>query len=450
MNGARDINKKIQLVKGSATVEATIVLPFFFIVLLSLAYIIRLFYAYNTVQASLSEVARSIGNVSYFYHVSGLKDYSDQLNEMSKKAENTIDEQKNTVIEAYTSFNDMISKPENSINSGFGSVNDIRKLLEETENFKENMTTVTDLIQSIVSDPKAELQLVLTVFTQRLSYEVTNRIVCSIARESLGREMNKRIPSEGDAAALLGIKNGIEGMDFQQSSIFGDTESLEFKVHYSIKAPAPFGIIPELQLSNRVKVIAWTGGRGQSVKLENERPQEEDTAEDSLWIKMDQDKRYFDRGHEIENLYVDNLIDDSKNSGFEAYAASNDYPIIDAYAFNKKTGAAEYYDVFTLNPFMKTYSERHSAIKGEIKKHGKRLMECETPEYLEGYTVKSLKRIVVFVIPENSEPYADEAYENAKDELKKYNIEVRLVKGYGSYTVPEMEPEEVQELKEAA
>lgn len=74
----------------------------------------------------------------------------------------------------------------------------------------------------------------------------------------------------------------------------------------------------------------------------------------------------------------------------------------------------EYYDIFTLNPFMKTYSEKPSAIKSEIKKHGKRLLEFETPDFLKEYDIKEIKRVVIMVIPENSEDYAAEQYKKQK------------------------------------
>jgi uncharacterized protein (DUF1330 family) len=86
---------------------------------------------------------------------------------------------------------------------------------------------------------------------------------------------------------------------------------------------------------------------------------------------------------------------------------------------------------------MKTYTERPSAIKSEIKKHGKRLLEVETPDFIDTGKFKTINRIVIVVFPDNAESYAEEAYENARKELAQYNVEVRLVKGYGSYEKPE-------------
>lgn len=434
MSGAK-VTKNFRI-KGSTTVEAAIVLPVFLVVIFTLAYIVKIFFAYNTVQASLTEVARRIANMSYFYHISGIKDYSDELNTAANEAQGTLDEQKKTITDAVGSFNDMFSTAQGTLNSGTASISDIQKIMDQAKSFDSNMEQVRSLVQSITSDPKAELKLFMKIFAQKLSYEITNRLVCFIAQGDLGCELNKRVPHNKDAALSLGIKNGIGGMDFSQSSVFGDTESLDFVVCYSLKPPVPFNLIPEIKLSNRIKIIAWTGGRGKSVKVEPEK-KEEPKEDESIWVEMDQDKRYWDRGLEIEELYIGDLVDKCSGNGLEAVATPKNYPVIDAYTYNKQDGSAEYYDVFTLNPFTKTYSERPSQIGSLIKKHARRLLECDAPQYYQGVEVKKLKRIVIIIVPENSDPKVEEIYAKAAKEMDKLGVEVRFLKGYGAYTPPQ-------------
>jgi hypothetical protein len=428
LNGARDI--KFKRINGSATVEAAVVLPFFLMFILSMVYIIRIFYTYNTVQNALAEVGRKIGNMSYFYHMTGMKDFSDQLSTMANEAGTALQEQQNTVINAFRSFNEAITgDSEETI-----TVDDIGSLLNSADNITNNFSQVTDMVNLIVEDPKAELHMFMTIFANKLNYGITNNLVCLIAKGSLGTELKKRVKNgNGDAALALGIKDGLEGISFENSSIFGDSESLELVVEYKIKAPVPFGLIPELKLSNRVKIIAWTGGRGKTVKVKEIKAEEENESA-SIWTQMDSDKRYCDRGLEIEKLHVAKI---KNKNGITATPTSSDYPVIDAYILDYREKTIELYDIFTLNPFMKTYTERPSAIKSEIKKHGKRLLEVETPDFIDTGKFKTINRIVIVVFPDNAESYAEEAYENARKELAQYNVEVRLVKGYGSYEKPE-------------
>ena len=430
MSGVKDINTGARGIKGSSTIEATIVLPFFLIVFFSFAYIIRIFFTYSTVQDALSEVGRKYGNMSYFYHVIGLKDYSDALRTAADEAENTLLNQHDVLVNAFNDFNDMVSG--NSIPSG--SIDNIMEAFDGVSDLGNSALEAVDLVRTIAADPKAELKLMVTVFARKLNYKITNELVSLMAESSLIKELEKRVRTrKDDPAAALGIEGGLRGFDFTHTDIFGDSESMDFVVSYSVKAPVVFAFAPSIRLSNRVKIIAWTSGRGESVK-NNEKEQEENS---SLWTKMDNDKKYWDRGLEIEKREIEKL---------SATATPKKYPVIDAYIYNESQAMVEYYDIFTLNPFMKTYSEKTSAIKSEIKKHGKRLLEFETPDFLKEYDIKEIKRVVIMVIPENSEDYAAEQYKKAKKELEKYKVEVRLVKGYGAYETARQE----EVLKEAS
>lgn len=440
MNGARVIDRgKYKKIHGSTTVEAAIVLPVFLMVVFSFAYLIRICYAYNMVQESLSNVARGIANMSYFYHVSGAKDYADELKDMADEAQNTLQEQKKTIINAFDSFNELI----NGV-SEIGSTFSVDKLIDDFNDAGDAADGLTKLADSISGDPKAELDLLMTAFGQKLSYELTNKLVCLIAKHDLSNELlNMLGKSKGeDAASALGIKDGINGMSFDGSSVFGDKESLEFVVRYRVKPPVVFGLVPEVKLCNRVKVIAWTGGRGASVKGSGDEDGSSDDAKDeSIWDSMDKDKNYMDRGLAVEKLYIGELKQKNNKSGVKTFEASR-YSGIDAFTYDEETKTAQYYDIFTLNPFMKTYSQRPDAIVSEIKKHAKRLLDCNDPEELEGVKVKSVKRIVVLVVPENSDAVVDNAFEKAQKELGSHGVEIELVKGYGNFTPPEENEEQ--------
>lgn len=433
MNGAKDINKgKFKKIKGSSTVEAAIALPVFLMVIFSLAFLIRIYYAYNMVQMSLSNVARGIANMSYFYHVVGARDYAHELNKMAEEANNTLEEQKKTIINAFDAFNDLVSNA-----SSIGTSSSVDTLIDSIINANDAANDLSGLINTVLDNPKEELKLFMTVFGQKLSYELTNKLVCIIARNNLAIELKELVKSNNDDAALaLGITGGIAGMDFDESSIFGDGESLEFVVRYSVKPPKIFGLAPEVQLCNRVKVIAWTGGRGNSIKAAGEKNDSPGEAQDSIWNDMDKNKDYMDRGLTIEKLYIDELTQKNNSKGVKTFETSSKTGM-DAFTYDEETGIAEYYDIFTLNPFMKTYQQRPGAIASEIKKHGKKLLDCTEPEYLKNVNVSSVKRIVVFVVPENSDQKVDDACAKAKKELEPYDIEVVLIKGYGQYTPPE-------------
>ena len=426
MNGAKvikNINKKN---KGSITVEAAIVLPMFILAVFFLAYLIRIFSIYNIIQNSLVEATRKVGNMSYFYHLCGLKEYSDELNDASKEAETTVSNQFDVFQNAFTSFNEIISGV-----SGEGSNNDnIYDIINGINLNNDNSSEISELINSIGSDPKKEIELFSTIFKQRFSYEINNKLICVITKALFSKELDIRTnSSNGEGAGRLGVESGIKGIDFKESSVFGDNESLEFVIHYKIKVP----LLSNVRLSNRVKYIAWTGGRGESGKTKND-----NNTEESVWTQCDNNKQYWQRGSIIEKGEVDKIIKEA-SKGSIASSTPSKYPAIDAYVYNKADKTIEFYDVFTLNPFLKTFSQRPNEIGKQIKKHGANLSDFEGSDILENIEVKKIKRILIVVIPENSQEYVIDAYQSAKAQIEKMNIEVRLVRGYGEYQYPEAE-----------
>lgn len=429
--------------RGSATVEAAVVLPIFMIALFSLAYVLRIFMAYNVMQSSLQIVARSLSNASYYYHVSGLKDYSERLDELGESAADELNSQADTIIGAVDSFSSLIS----NINDPDPSV-DMETRIKSIGSLGKELAGDTrdliELVKGIIEDPKQELKLLLTVFAQKASYAVRKEMVCLISELMLEEELEKRAATGMDVKSVLGI----EDISFGQTQIFGDNESLEFIITYSINPPVPFGLVPKLTLSNRVKVIGWTSGRGPSVRKEEEEKEEKNG--DSIWIQMDNDNRYWDRGLTIEDTEVERLEDEAKRMNMKFKATSKTYPVVDAFIYDEET--VRMYDVFTLNPFMKTYQSQPSRIKSEIKKHGKRLMEFDLQNRPEVWNAPNKERFVILILPENAReaiPNIEEYINSATAELKRIGIsEVRVRYDYGTYTKPEEDVERSE--KEAA
>jgi hypothetical protein len=273
------------------------------------------------------------------------------------------------------------------------------------------------LVKDVLKDPKGEVKLLLTVFAQKLTYEGRKQIICLIAREMLNAELvNRSSDKMSDPYITLGLDKS--ALNFQHTEVFGDKESLEFVVIYKVKTPAPFNLIPEITLSNRVKVIAWTGGRGDSVRVTaNKSENGQGQGNGSIWTEMDNDQRYWDRGLEIEKKAVSKIGEEAKSRSMNFIATDTKFPMVDALIYDANT--VEIYDVFTLNPFMKTYQSTPSRIKSEIKKHGKNLIGFDFAKYPNLPRANNVKRIVVVIVPKNATADMEEIVAKAAEELKK-------------------------------
>ena len=115
--------------------------------------------------------------MSYFYHVIGLKDYSDALRTAADEAENTLLNQHDVLVNAFNDFNDMVSG--NSIPSG--SIDNIMEAFDGVSDLGNSALEAVDLVRTIAADPKAELKLMVTVFARKLNYKITNELVSLMA-----------------------------------------------------------------------------------------------------------------------------------------------------------------------------------------------------------------------------------------------------------------------------
>lgn len=418
---------------GSATVEAAIVMPLIILAFISILSIIRIISTYSRVQHALNQVAVKLSQYSYIYAVSGLKQQHDQfLDDVSKSAQELKSQ-----TEAIATFYKSIESISNDISS-FGqqdqnAVESLLKTLSELENAHHSTMELMESVNEILKDPVHEVQLIgLALSDSLLSKTKTaffGAITVNMFRNNLSNDL--RVDAE-QLGKLLSIKGGIQQLDFSNSVFFNDKESIDIIVEYVVK-PMP-GIIPEIRLRNRVSMLAWTWGVDQHLPLDTIMEDSE-----SLWnIEKEKDltSQHLTRGNKIDKLFASEL----KNKiGEHAEITPNNFKTIDLieYAHNGKDGTLVM--IFSLNPFLPTYSKK-SAVIGTIKQNLNKLknfQQDEVKDFLIDVTLLSgnYKKVAYIIIPENDvlpKPYI-QAFEECEKLADKMGIQLFQVKRYGKY-----------------
>lgn len=184
--------------KGSITLEASIVLPLFICILISVIYLIKLVYTHELVQHAIDEAAWEVASSAYVYRASELKE-----------AEALI---------------------KNNLAGIFGDDEEISGLFSGIA------------ADALANKAKAELFVpVAQMYTAKY-----------IAQEGLDADSRLR---------MLNIKNGISGMDFSQSGFLQDSEeNVEIVVSYEMELPLPVNILPDLKIVQRAVSKAWLSG----------------------------------------------------------------------------------------------------------------------------------------------------------------------------------------------
>ncbi|MDD4296678.1 MAG: TadE/TadG family type IV pilus assembly protein [Ruminiclostridium sp.] len=429
--------KKYQ--RGSATVEAAIVLPILMIAFISVLTIIRIAVTYERMQQAVNQVAGQMSQYSYLYTVSGLKEQHDNLNNAIDDAKEELANQQNVLS---TFYNEMQGLTENVSQIGnnnsnalnMNTINDLINIASDASSATEAGEELAQQIENLIIDPMNEIRLIGLALSDTLFGKGKTMLFGSISKSMIKRNLANDMQIDvSHVDESLRIVDGINELDISCSTFLEDNETIDLIVEYKVKPVPDFIFFPEIRLRNRACVLAWTWGID---KIEHDEP--EIGTVDSIW-NIDKSKNFtgqhFGRGNKVDKWYAEELKEGMANAETTPYH----FKTIDLIKYAKENSYGELYTIFSLNPFLPTYQKK-SEVLGEIKKNIYKLYEFEK------YETKSLlidvkglekkyKRIVYVIIPENTElpePYRA-AFEECTQIAKKLGIELRQAQKYGEY-----------------
>lgn len=431
--------------KGSATVEAAIVLPIVMLAFMAVLSIVRIAVTYERMQQSLNQVASQLSQYSYLYTVSGLKEDHDNLND---KANTAIDELTNqcnifnTFYGELQSLTDNISQVDNSDES---SIEMIYSLAVNVNSATGSFEEISQQIESLAKDPMGEIKLIgLALSGSVLSKGKTlllGTISKSMMKRNLARDLRIKVEEVDEKLRFI---EGINNLDMSCSTFFDDNETIDLIAEYAIKPVPDFLFMPEIRLRNRACVLAWTCGVERVAKTD----EPTSTDGENIW-NLDKSKsatnQHFGRGNKVDKWFAEELKDSlGKNAELTPYH----FKTIDLIRYSENGKGGELYAIFSLNPFLPSYLKK-SGVMGEIKKNLYSLNEFKRYE-VNGFAIditgyeKHYKRKAYIIVPENKtlpEPYL-QALEECRLIADKLGIELKQVQKYGEY-----EKEEDNETK---
>lgn len=252
--------------KGSLTVEACISVTIFLMVFITILYIMRIVFAYGLVQHALNQTAKEFSTYSYYVAVSGLGDINGQIHSSTAEGKESFNTNVSNLVNVYDSFSqlgDGIQSTTNNVSSGNieGTINSVKGLGNDVNEFKNSLGPAADTIKSIASDPVAAIKSVGSVLVSGGS-EATKSFLCG----ELSRALMAKYISEGgyDMANTrmvnLRVVGGLDGIDFSSSSFWGPDapNDIELVACYTIDPIFPIDVIKELHFMNKVRVRGWS------------------------------------------------------------------------------------------------------------------------------------------------------------------------------------------------
>lgn len=215
------------IVKGSITVEAAIILPFFIMAVMSFAFIVKLYYTHEIIQQAISGACNEISVYSLLYYETNADDLISGIERFS--------------------YSEKVSD----------ALGDIK---------------LTAFIQQLGKDAAGYVR------TQLALVPITKVLVKNKLEAGSGDNVDERLK-------FLNLKDGFAAIDFTESRMLADNKSIDIIAKYEMSFPFLPGILPGIKISQKASARIWAGEEG----IDRWGTQEENQ-EKSVW-DMDNLKR---------------------------------------------------------------------------------------------------------------------------------------------------------------
>lgn len=391
-------------IKGSLTVEAAIIMPFFICVVLSFAFFMKIVYTQSIIQHGINETANELAVYSYLYSASGAQKYHDKgkdyLEEKSELAENQI----NAAVEAVNSLGETkesIVEGKNNIQNGnFEEITgNIKEIEELSKKNMEDAKKLKEMLENAIKDPKQEIISFASLLAQGAFEDVKGalaapviKIMCRKHFATDNLDADKRLKS-------LGVVGGLNGLDFSETRIFYDNKNIDIIVRYKVETGLPINLLPDLYFIQRANVHAWLDGDGKTPGVK-----EPEVSSSNVWELSVRERT-------------------NKIFEFEGKDTPDNVAII-------KYNDGDIIDVTSIDLSEKSYIET-KGVKNRINSSIRKLKEFESKEY------KNIKsRTLIVIIPEKSLEIREDVKKLLTDDCLNYAKEngviLKFKEAYGT------------------
>ncbi len=293
--------RKPKASRGSLTIEATVTLPLFIIVILA----VLNFMNYCRIQAMMSSavdtVAKEFSQYCYLYEMTGLRRLENKMTEAGKSSEGTL----NTVIGSMDAMFGAFENGKTSASAVTDSIKagDVQGVMDNLQGFEGTATEIAaqyDIISgeaaAIAADPGAFMKSFAALAGSKVTnYAKSQLIAAPLAKALVVKHFGDNAAQASAKLESLGVVDGLDGLNFRLSTLFSPTspDDVEIVCFYKIKVINPFAENgeDEMVLSKVARTRGWLGGddpdrvtpkKEEEPKTEEEE-EEEKEEEFSIW-----------------------------------------------------------------------------------------------------------------------------------------------------------------------
>lgn len=212
--------------KGSLTVEAAIFISLFIVFFVSLMNLTDAVRAQVLIQNAVTQTAKELSQYSYILTKTGVVEASNRTYVKAKGFKDDVESVANDTIQIANAIED------GAVTGDIGSSMDT--ILEASQN-------MSGTLDSYIENPENVFAGALAVAKDGLQSAVKTQIIGAITKSRLKTHLASSGWDPDELLKRLGVKNGLNGIDFSESKWFdGGSQDIVIVAKYTIKIKTMF------------------------------------------------------------------------------------------------------------------------------------------------------------------------------------------------------------------
>lgn len=293
--------------RGSITIEASVSMVIFTFLMVALLLFIKVARIQTIMGTAVQQTAYEMSQYAYFYKLSGLYDFEENMYEAAEKSETEINTAVSNIDEAILGVEEIYSLisnggkqlAENAENGNIeGGISTLQSTFAGVQNSAGNskaaIQALNSQIESIIENPQDMLRSFLALLTSAGTDELKSQVAAVMAKqmclEHLGNSglrtdagRSEQLQAADEYLRSMGVVDGWDGQDFSNSTMFHSNSHSDINiiVTYKIKVITLFNKDYELTFAQSASTRGWIGdgnGLKQAVSVE-EKEEETQPAE---------------------------------------------------------------------------------------------------------------------------------------------------------------------------
>lgn len=409
--------------RGYVTVEASIVLTIFIFAFLAMMSVIGLIRAQIIVQVGINQSAKELSQYSYILAKTGMIQKNNEVNAKAEKYYEKSDE----VVGNLMNFVQAVQSGGENIKSGADSAYQSALSGEFTtaldnigavsgnaqsdfQNIKQSGETLYGSISSIAENPQEILSGLLAIGkAQGISLAKSRLIAAPISKALVKRYISSMGHDPDSYLKSLGIYEGLDGLNFNASTLFDDGSTINITVIYNARIRFPLMDKFDFTFKCNASTSVW------GAKLTFQQPK----SEDSIWGMAN-----FPRAGVVSKIMEEQALNKNTvvagNVGVDFYdeeakclTAVHSLNINDA-SYRAETGELTAQVRYTMN----RYADK-------LERYKRQITMKETDKKVEINKDTVHERVLIMVVPESASAADREALKKVAEEVME-NYEVKI------------------------